>query len=225
MSLVDIIGPVMVGPSSSHTAGAARIGNLASLCFGKPVARADIYLRGSFADTAKGHGTDKAIVAGVLGMAPDDIRLKDSFRIADERGVAFNILSETVDGAHPNSARLVLSSSDGSSMSIVGTSIGGGAVILENIDGFDVKVSGELPTLVTFHDDVRGVVARVTSLIDKMGMNIATLSLSRKSKSGTASMIIEVDLPFPNGTAEMVLSSSPAIKRAFILPSKGDSLL
>lgn len=224
MSLVDIIGPVMVGPSSSHTAGAARIGNLASLCFGKPVVRADIYLRGSFAETAKGHGTDRAIVAGILGIAPDDTRLKDSFEIAAEKGLNFNIFSESVDGAHPNSARLALSAADGSSMNIVGASIGGGAVVIENIDGFDVNISGELPTLVTFHEDVRGVVAKVTSLLDRMDINIATLSLSRKSRSGTASMIIEVDSPFPPGTAEMVLSSSKAIKRAFILPSKGESL-
>lgn len=222
MSLGEIIGPVMVGPSSSHTAGAARIGNLAVSCFGKSVVRADIYLRGSFASTATGHGTDKAILAGILGMAPDDINLKNSFHIAHERGLVYSFNSEHIDGAHPNSARLVLWSDDGSSMEIEGVSIGGGAVVIEKIDGFDVRISGDLPTLVTFHEDIHGIVAKVTALLSEMKINIASLVLSRKSRSGQASMVIELDSAISEDMLERILASSNAIARAFVLPVKGD---
>jgi L-serine dehydratase len=222
MSLGEIIGPVMVGPSSSHTAGAARIGSLAASCFGKTVVRAEIYLRGSFASTAKGHGTDKAILAGILGMAPDNIDLKNSFQIADGKGLAYSFHSEHMDGAHPNSARLVLWSGDGASMEIEGASVGGGAVVIEKIDGFAVRISGDLPTLVTFHEDVHGVVAKVTALLAEMKINIASLVLSRKSRSGQASMVIELDSAISEDMLKRILSSSNAIARAFVLPVKGD---
>lgn len=225
MSLADIIGPVMIGPSSSHTAGAARLGNIARSCFGGPVVRAEIYLRGSFSDTGKGHGTDRALVAGLLGMAPDDIRLKNSFEIADETGFKFDLLAEEVDGAHPNSARFVLYGRENSSMEITGASIGGGAVVVSEIDGFKVNITGELPALITFHEDVHGVVASVTALLAEMKINIATLTLSRKSRSGQASMVIEVDHVLPIGTVDRICSSNNAIRRAFTLPLEGDKSL
>ena len=225
MSLGDIIGPVMVGPSSSHTAGAARLGKLARACFDGTLNRAEIYLRGSFSDTGKGHGTDRAIIAGLLGMAPDDIRLKDSFELAFDKGFDFLILSETVDGAHPNSVRLVLYGNEGISMEIVGASVGGGSVLIQEIDGFRVNISGELPVLVTFHEDVHGVAAKVTALLAEMKINIAGLTLSRKSRSGLASMVIEVDDVLPPGIVNRILASTKAIQRAFILPLKGDELI
>ncbi len=217
MSLEQIIGPVMIGPSSSHTAGAARLGNLARICLGCPVTKAGIYLRGSFYKTRRGHGTDKAVLAGLMGLATDNPGIRDAFRLAGEKGMEYDFYSEDLDGAHPNSARFNITGKTGVTMNIVGASIGGGVVEIQEIDGFPVSISGELPTLVTFHKDISGVVADITRVLADAAVNIATLKLSRKTPSGSASMVIEVDhAPTPD---EMLLLErcNSALQRVFIL--------
>ncbi|AER65806.1 L-serine dehydratase, iron-sulfur-dependent, beta subunit [Thermovirga lienii DSM 17291] len=192
MRLEDVIGPVMIGPSSSHTAGAARLGRLAALIWGRPVREVTIFLRGSFAATWWGHGTDLAILAGLLGFLPDDPRIPNAREEAKKKGIHWTFKEEHPDGAHPNSARFLFKDED-TSMEVVGASIGGGAVRLLEIDGFKLELSGELPALVTFHRDTPGVVASITGLLASKGLNIATLTLHRQGRGKGAAMVVELD--------------------------------
>ncbi|WP_286847816.1 MULTISPECIES: L-serine ammonia-lyase, iron-sulfur-dependent subunit beta [Aminobacterium] len=224
MPLTEIIGPVMIGPSSSHTAGAARLGRLALACWGEdPLESVEIFLRGSFAYTSYGHGTDRALVAGLLGMAPDDMRLRNALSIAKELQFNYRFDVEEVDGAHPNSARFVFTGKDNRTLEVIGASIGGGAVELQEIDGFKVSVSGELPSLITIHRDTHGVVAAITKLFAEMEINIATLSLYRKSKGGMASLVIELDLPSPpdDSVKQAMERAHPSIIRVLPLYARG----
>lgn len=216
MGFLDIIGPVMIGPSSSHTAGAARLGSLARACWGDaPLADVTIFLRGSFAFTSKGHGTDKALVAGLMGMSPEDGGIRTALETAWEKGFPFRFEIEQIDGAHPNSARFSFTGSDGTTMDVIGASLGGGAVELQEIDGFSVKISGEQPTLITFHRDVHGVVAAVAALFAERKINIASMTLHRRARGGLASLVAELDMEKAPGSElqRAVETAHPAIIR------------
>ncbi|MDD6450654.1 MAG: L-serine ammonia-lyase, iron-sulfur-dependent subunit beta [Lachnospiraceae bacterium] len=194
MLISDIIGPVMVGPSSSHTAGAVRIGNIGRRLLGTNVARADIGLHGSFLATGRGHGTDRAIVAGLLGISVDDERIPMSFEIAREKGMDFEIHGvELGPDHHPNSARLILTGDQEKKIELVASSIGGGRIRVNEIDGIGVNFSGELPTLIVHNQDKPGYVAEVTSILEAESVNIATLQLNRSRRGGNAVMVIECD--------------------------------
>lgn len=193
MNVFDIIGPVMIGPSSSHTAGAARIGRIArQLLQDEPVA-AQIVLYGSFAKTYKGHGTDKALIAGILGMAPDDARLRFSPRIAKEQGLDVSLSSGDLPEVHPNTAVLTLTGRRGGALTVRGSSIGGGNIVIDAINGMPVRISGQHPSLIVQHRDRPGVIAEVTDLLADRGVNICNFSLSRRQKGGVAVMTIEMD--------------------------------
>ncbi|MBQ8823490.1 MAG: L-serine ammonia-lyase, iron-sulfur-dependent subunit beta [Lachnospiraceae bacterium] len=195
MSLFDILGPVMVGPSSSHTAGAVRIGYIARKLLGcKPVS-ADIGLHGSFAATGKGHGTDRALVAGLLGMKPDDMRIPDSFRVAKEEELAFSFEQVQIPGAHPNTVLLFLRGEDGKELEVQASSIGGGRIMINKIDGIDVNCTGELPTLIIHNLDQPGIVAKVANQLSEKNINVAAMQIFRDKRGGFAVMVIETDQP------------------------------
>ena len=155
-SIFDILGPIMVGPSSSHTAGAVRIGYTARQLFGEPVKKAEVYLHGSFAATGEGHGTDKAIIAGLLGMKPDDLRIPDSFTVAEENGMEFTIAKKEIRGAHPNTARVIMENGADKKMVMQAYSIGGGRIRVSVLDGIEVDFSGESNTLIVRNMDRPG---------------------------------------------------------------------
>ncbi|MCF7935336.1 MAG: L-serine ammonia-lyase, iron-sulfur-dependent subunit beta [Synergistales bacterium] len=223
MLLEEIIGPVMIGPSSSHTAGAARLGKLARTCWGTTEGSVEIYLRGSFATTGKGHGTDRALLAGLMGMDPDDPQIRSAYQVAEERQLVYTFHTEEVDGAHPNSARFVFRSGKDEGMEVLGASVGGGAVELQEIDGFRLRLTGELPTLVTFHRDSPGVASVVTSVLTGMEINIATPTLARKTRGGLASMAIEMDAGTERDVADRVRNAHPSLLRVlFLAPEGGD---
>lgn len=193
VSLLDIIGPVMVGPSSSHTAGACRLGLLARCLVGGTPQKAVIELHGSFARTGEGHGTDKAIVGGLMGFRPDDERLRTALDIMETEQLDFRFEKTTLgDDAHPNTVRITLERGDRHSQ-MVGASLGAGRVVVTEIDGYPVEVTGNLHTIVLVAEDVKGSVARITTLLADAGVNIATLRLTRKERGGDAFMVIEVD--------------------------------
>ena len=193
MNVFDIIGPVMIGPSSSHTAGAARIGHIArQLLQDEPVA-AQIVLYGSFAKTYKGHGTDKALIAGILGMEPDDARLRFSPRIAKEQGQDVSLSTGELPEGHPNTAVLALTGRRGGTLTVRGSSIGGGNIVVDAINGMPVHISGQHPSLIVQHRDRPGVIAEVTDLLADQGVNICNFTLSRRQKGGVAVMTIEMD--------------------------------
>ncbi len=197
MEIFDVIGPVMVGPSSSHTAGAARIGFIAGRLLGEPVKEARILLYGSFLDTGKGHGTDKALVAGLLGMKPDAPRLAESLTMAEQAGIKVTFGEARLSEAHPNTAELVLRGVDGQEIDVVGESIGGGKINIARIDGIETNFSGEHPTLIVHNLDQPGHVSEVTSMLSHKGVNIATMQLYRSFRGGRAVMVIECDQPVP----------------------------
>ncbi len=195
MTIFDIMGPIMIGPSSSHTAGAARIGRIARKLLGEQPAKAAILLHGSFAATGSGHGTDKALVAGLLDMAPDDPRLPQSFELAREAGMAVSVGRINIQGAHPNTALLRLTAPDGRELEVRGASLGGGRVRMEAIDGLEATFSGDLPTLIIRNQDKPGQVAEVTAALSRQRVNIATMQLYRDMRGGLAVMVIESDQP------------------------------
>ncbi len=197
MNLFDILGPVMVGPSSSHTAGAVRIGNLARKLLQETPVRADIYLHGSFATTGRGHGTDRALIAGLLGMKPDDMRIPDSFEIARQKGLNFTFANKNLKNAHPNTALLVLEGAGGRTVQIQAASVGGGRVEVHRLDGIEVTFSAEKPTLIVYNEDRPGYVSEVTSVLSHDKINIATMRLYRDKRGGFGIMVIEMDQPIP----------------------------
>lgn len=232
MSLLDIIGPVMIGPSSSHTAGAVRLGLLARRVWmsaqseskSEPASPSNVifYLRGSFAATYWGHGTDRGLVAGILGMLPDDTDIPVSFEKAREAGVNFKFETEEIDGAHPNSVRIVMSGgASGARCEIIGASIGGGAVELQAIDGFPVRVSGDVLSLISFHKDVPGVIASLAEQFYFMGLNIARMDLSRNTRGGMAAAVFELEGEVPPHMPELITKRNNAVQRVVLL-SKPD---
>lgn len=193
LGIFDIVGPRMVGPSSSHTAGAARLAFVASGIAGGEIDRVHFTLYGSFARTAKGHGTDRALLAGALGMRPDDERLKDSFAIAEREGIAFAFEYSDDDFLHPNTARMAFYKGETLLADITGVSIGGGAIRITSINGITVDISGDYPTLIVRHFDRHGVIAEVSRIFAERGLNIAFMRVFRQRRGDEAYMVIETD--------------------------------
>lgn len=212
MNLFDILGPVMVGPSSSHTAGAVRIGRMARALLGQTPIKAELLLHGSFASTGEGHGTHQALVAGLLGLAPDDSRVPDSFSLARERGLAFTFGTCVLRDVHPNSVLITLEGDQGGELDVGASSPGGGRIKVFRVDGLDTSFSGELPTLVVHNSDKPGCVSQVTGALAAQGLNVATLQLNRGGRGGSAVMVIECDQPVSAATAQW-LRSLPGILR------------
>ena len=205
MNLIDIIGPVMIGPSSSHTAGAVRLGLLAASILGGTPVKAEINLHGSFAETYQGHGTDMALLAGLMGWMPDDERIPQAEKYAEESGLVYSFHKIDLGNmAHPNTVLFKLTSAGGSYCEIVGSSVGGGQVKVTEIDGFPVELTGRLPAILTVHIDTRGVIALVTSTLANAGVNIATMRLFRSDKGGMASMVIECDEAVPQEILNLI---------------------
>jgi L-serine dehydratase len=193
VSLLDIIGPVMVGPSSSHTAGACRLGLLGRGLVGGTPQKATLELHGSFARTGEGHGTDKALVAGLLGFRPDDLRIREALQIAEAEGLDYKFEKTSIENAiHPNTARLKLERGD-LTATMTGSSLGAGRVLVTEIDGYPVEVTGNFHTIVLVAEDKKGSIARITGILAEHDINIATLRLTRKEKGGDAFMVIECD--------------------------------
>src|SRR5438874_13787011 len=193
VSLLDIIGPVMVGPSSSHTAGACRLGLLARGLIGGTPQTGLLQLHGSFARTGEGHGTDKALVGELLGFRPDDERLRDALQIAEREGLDYKFEKTTIaDAAHPNTVRISVERGDVTS-TLLGSSLGAGRILIQELDGYPVEVTGNLDTLVLVAADRKGSIVRITSILAEHDVNIATLRLTRKERGGDAFMVIECD--------------------------------
>ncbi len=197
IDIFDILGPIMVGPSSSHTAGAVRIGGMArSLLGGEPV-RAEIGLHGSFAETGPGHGTDRALVAGLMGMKPDDLRIPRSFELAKKQGLTFSFRNVELKEAHPNSALLTVSDREGRTLEMQAASTGGGRIRVDRLNGIAVNFTGAFNTLIIRSNDVPGKLAEVTRELEHGNVNIANMNLCRAKRGGSVLMVIETDQRVP----------------------------
>jgi len=216
ISLLDIVGPVMVGPSSSHTAGACRLSRVARALLAEEPAEARFELHAAFARTMRGHGTDRALVAGALGMEVDDPRLKDALAIARERGLAFALRPKNMGPeAHPNSVAIHLAGPT-RGISILGASTGGGLIEIREIDGFPVSLSAKDPCLLLFYEDRPGMVMRASEIIGRRGVNIASMEVLRRGKGDQAFMRIDLDAPLP-GEDVAALKQIPGVRRVHVL--------
>ena len=203
--IFDILGPVMVGPSNSHTAGAVRIGRMGRTLLGGMPERARIGLFGSFAETGRGHGTDMAIVAGLLGMRPDDMNIPRSFELAREAGLAWEFYElDSLRGAHPNTALLTLRAPSGRELEMQAASTGGGRIRVDRLQGVEVNFTGDFNTLVIRNRDTAGRLADVTGALSRAGVNIANMSLMRDRRGGSVMTIFEIDQPVPAAELEQL---------------------
>ncbi|MEF9938803.1 MAG: L-serine ammonia-lyase, iron-sulfur-dependent subunit beta [Clostridium sp.] len=214
MNIFDILGPVMVGPSSSHTAGAVRIGSVTKRLLGAVPTQAIITLSGSFSSTGVGHGTDKALIAGLLGLTPDDMRIPNSFALAKEANLQFTFLHSDIKGAHPNTALLDVTAGDDRHINLQASSLGGGRIMINKLDGVEIDVTGEKPILIIHNIDRPGYVSEVTSMLTKKTINIATMTLHRNKRGGDAVMVIETDQNIPSETIDSLKSVDGILKVA-----------
>lgn len=216
VNIFDIMGPIMVGPSSSHTAGAVRIGRVARhLLRSRPV-KANIMLHGSFAATGAGHGTDRAIVAGLLDMAPDDINIPRALSLAEEAGMVVTIRPTELRGAHPNTALLELTNAGGRTLTVSASSLGGGRIRVNSIDGLEASFSGDMPTLIIRNEDRPGIVSEVSNALSRANANIATMQLYRARRGDLAVMVIECDSPLDAGLIEAVSAMSGVVRCTYL---------
>lgn len=189
----DVLGPIMVGPSSSHTAGAARLGKIAKTIAGDEIKEVTFLLHGSFGKTYTGHGTDRALVAGILGMKPCDDNLKNSLELARENGIKINFIEHDLGDVHPNTVKFLIKCTNGKECQVVGSSIGGGCIEVSEINENKVQLTGVYPTIITCHNDIPGTVAKVAALLYDDKINIAFMKLVRSQKGKGATMTFEVD--------------------------------
>ena len=217
-SLFDIVGPIMIGPSSSHTAGAARLGKIASIIAGEGIEKVDFYLHGSFGKTYKGHGTDKALVAGILGMEPWDDDLKESFNLADKKGLIYNFIEEDLGDVHPNTVKFNIIKKDGKIFEVIGSSVGGGNIKIISVDGLNIDITGDYPTIIINHIDNPGAISRVTALLYNDHINIAFLKVFRAGRGSKATMIIETDSNVSRQLIENIQNTKDILSVKYINP-------
>ena len=219
ISMFDIIGPNMIGPSSSHTAGALRIAHLAGKLAHSKILSVTFILSGSFAWTYHGHGTDRALVGGILGFLPDDERIRDSFRLADDAGLIYQFIENTTEkDIHPNTVDIILHCENDRKIELRGESVGGGTAVIRRLNGVDIALTGTYPTLIVHHKDRKGVLAYITTVCSGIDLNIAFMKVYRKAKGDSAYAIIEVDSPILPSIVD-VLMCHDAIIDATIVPA------
>ena len=221
LDIFDILGPVMVGPSSSHTAGAVRIGRMARTLLGDQPVKAEIGLYGSFAETGPGHGTDRALIAGLLGMNPDNMEIPHSFEIAAEQGLKFSFHTVRLRDAHPNTAVITAENAEGKQIVLQAASTGGGRIRVDRLNGVDVNFTGEFNTLIVRHQDVAGMMADITRELADVRINIANMSLCRDRRGGDALTVIETDQKVPP-VARILIGELRGVKRITYYEREGD---
>jgi L-serine dehydratase len=220
LGVFDILGPIMIGPSSSHTAGAARLGKVARAVSDGDVKSVKFFLHGSFAKTYKGHGTDRALVAGILGMEPNDIRLRDSLELAKEYGLKIEFIEEDLGDVHPNTVKFIMKSVNETECEVMGSSIGGGSIKITEVNGNNVEFTGDYPTLIISNKDVPGSVSKVTSILYEEGINIAFMKVFRNQKGKDATMVFEVDYRVEKSIIERIESIDSISRVISINPVK-----
>ncbi len=217
IGIFDIIGPNMIGPSSSHTAGALRIALLAGKMAKGRVIAADFVLYGSFAATYQGHGTDRALIGGILGFGTEDRRIKNSFQIADAEGLKYSFTTNTTNTeVHPNTVGVTVTTEDGAKTHVVGVSVGGGSVLIKRINGVDIDLSGEYDTILVKQVDRPGVVAYITKCLSAYNINIAFMRMYRENKGENAYTIVEADERIPEDVIAEI-ENHPSIESAMLI--------
>jgi len=204
LSIFDVTGPIMIGPSSSHTAGAARLARVARALTGAPFTHVSFGLHGSFHDTYLGHGTDKALLAGALGIREDDEALRDAPALAEAAGVTYDYYRATLEGVHENAVEITFHLDSGKTFSVIGSSVGGGQIVIQRVGNFQTEFTALLPTLMIEHLDRRGIFSEITHTLSEAGINIGTMKSTRSAKGGYASCLVEADEAIPPEIVEQV---------------------
>lgn len=206
ISLFEVIGPNMVGPSSSHTAGAASMALLARKLFPGTIRQVQFTLYGSFARTYRGHGTDRALLGGIMGFETDDLRIRDSLELAKKAGIAYSFskAEEEPDDIHPNTADMDIQGTNGERLFVRGVSLGGGKVKIVKLNQIEVDFTGEYSTLIVSQTDKPGIVAHITKILSEEGVNIAFMRLFREEKGAAAFTIVESDEKIPKEVLEKI---------------------
>ncbi len=222
MDLFDLIGPVMIGPSSSHTAGAARIGLTTRMLLGEEIVSAEIGLHGSFAKTYRGHGTDRALVGGLMGMQVDDEKLRDSMNLAERAGISIRFQHIVIRGAHPNTVRLTVTGVSGNVLVVEAASIGGGNIEIHKIDGLSVRFTGKENTLLIRHMDITGTIASITGALASRHVNIANMQGYRRQQGGEALLVLELD-GVPDNDVRDAIRHFPGVRNVTFLARRSDT--
>lgn len=212
----DILGPIMIGPSSSHTAGAARLAKIAKDIANDNFYRVEFYLHGSFGKTYSGHGTDKALVAGILGLEPSDDKIKESFKLARDNNIEIEFIEDDLGYQHPNTVKMVFKYKNRSDFYVLGSSIGGGNIIITNINGDMIEFTGNYPTILVKYEDQRGIISKISSILANNGLNIASLKVTREGNIAT--LICELDTEVAQSTIEEISNLSEINSVRFINP-------
>lgn len=220
IGVFDILGPIMIGPSSSHTAGAARLGKIARIIAGEDILEVTFLLHGSFAKTYKGHGTDRALIAGILGMEPSDERLRNSIEIANEKKIVILFKEADLGEVHPNTVKFVMRTVSGKYCEVMGSSIGGGNIKIIEVDNNEVDFTGMYETLIVAHKDMPGVINSVTSVISKDNINVAFMRVFRHNKGQEAIMIFEMDSKVSSDLIEEIKNIELVYNVISISPAK-----
>ena len=217
ISVFDIIGPIMIGPSSSHTAGALKIAHVAWLMAKSKIVDVHFKLFGSFAKTYRGHGTDRALVGGMLGFATDDYRIRDSFAIAEEVGMHFSF-EECDDETdyHPNTVRITLTEEDGTVSTLRGSSVGGGEIEIGEINGCEIKFSGKNNAVIVHQKDKPGVVATIAQVFAKENVNISSMNVICEDKGRTAFSVVEIDGVLHEDAVDEIRASENILSAMYI---------
>lgn len=219
----DILGPIMIGPSSSHTAGAARLGKVARAICGNELKSVVFLLHGSFAKTYKGHGTDKALVAGILGMEPSDVRLRDSINIANAEDLTIEFKEADLGDVHPNTVKFIMTDIFNNKCEVMGSSIGGGNIQITQVNGNDVDFTGEYPTLIISHKDIPGAVSKVTSIVYDLNINIAFMKVFRTQKGKAAQMVFELDNTLDDNSIKRI-KALEAVEKVIVINPVGEGV-
>lgn len=220
IGVFDILGPIMIGPSSSHTAGAARLGKVARIIAGGEIEEVTFLLHGSFAKTYKGHGTDRALVAGILGMEPSDERLRNSLEIAKEKGIKYLFKETDLGDVHPNTVKFIIKTKSNTYCEVIGSSIGGGNIQVTQVNDSEVDFTGMYETLIITHKDVPGVIHSVTHVLYSENINVAFMRVFRNHKGQNATMIFEMDNKISNEIIEKIKNIELVYKVISISPAK-----
>ncbi|MGL5244983.1 MAG: L-serine ammonia-lyase, iron-sulfur-dependent subunit beta [Sarcina sp.] len=212
----EILGPIMIGPSSSHTAGAARLGKVAKAICGNKIKKVTFKLHGFFAKTYKGHGTNKALVAGILGMEPCDLRLRNSINIAEAEKIKIEFQEVDLGDVHPNTVKFEMIDINNQLCEVIGSSIGGGNIVITEVNGSKVEFTGEYPTLIISHKDVPGIISKVTTIVYEHNINIAYMKVFRTEKGKAAGMIFEMDNSLSKEGIEKI-NKVPLVEKVIII--------
>lgn len=208
ISIFDVCGPVMIGPSSSHTAGAAKLAKTAALIASKPFNRVLFCLHGSFAKTGDGHGTKEALLAGAMGFDADDERISKAFEIAKHKNLTYEYREIELSECHENTAQITFFHLDNTKTQITGSSIGGGRILITRLDEMPVEITAESPTIIINQQDKTGVVSEISRILAENKINIAVMRVSRVAKGDIANTVIETDNHIPQNAVSALCKAS-----------------